>query len=129
MMRHEDAHQGPTQMAVTHKTGRGRKSAGRSGGAVEDKTESLRALALLSGAAAALRQLDRPLRTAEAADYLTAGRGVPTSPGHLANLRVTGGGPTFRRAGRYVTYTVTALDAYAAARLGPEQSSTSARAA
>src|SRR5271170_5586745 len=56
-----------------------------------------------------LRQVDRPLRNDEAATWLTEELGVPMSPGQLANLRVTGGGPDFALAGRYPTYTKSAL--------------------
>jgi hypothetical protein len=71
-----------------------------------------------------LKQIKRPLRTNEAADYLTHVRGCPTSPGHLANTRVIGGGPAFAKSGRYVTYTIAALDDYADRRIGPELRST-----
>jgi hypothetical protein len=72
-----------------------------------------------------LRELDRPLRTDEAAVWLREELGVPISPGQLANLRVIGGGPAFQHAGRYVTYTKAALAAYAKERLGGERRSTS----
>jgi hypothetical protein len=78
---------------------------------------------------AAMRQLDRPLRTDEAAFYLTHGRGDPISKGELANRRVNGGGPAFHRAGRWPVYTIAALDKYAERRLGPELKTTSSRAA
>src|SRR5258708_33050285 len=71
----------------------------------------------------------RSLRPGEAADYLTHVRGCPTSHGHLANMRVTGGGPPFRPAGRYITYTRDALAGYADAPRGPARGSTSTRAA
>jgi hypothetical protein len=77
----------------------------------------------------AMRQLDRPLRTDEAAFYLTHGCGDPISAGELANRRVNGGGPAFHRAGRWPVYTIAALDKYAERRLGPELKTTSSRAA
>jgi len=86
-------------------------------------------LPVIAAAIAALRQLNRLLRTTEAAFYLTEGRGVPIVAGELANLRVSGGGPAFRKVGRYPVYTIAALDAYADQRIGPEQTSTSSRAA
>jgi hypothetical protein len=91
------------------------------------KSESIERLKASNVAAAELGKLGRLLRTNEAATYLTDALGIPTSPGHLANLRVTGGGPTFRRAGRYITYAIAALEQYAKKHLGPEQSSTSSR--
>jgi hypothetical protein len=72
-----------------------------------------------------LRQIDRPMRTDEAATWLTEELGVPTSAGQLANLRVTGDGPEFALAGRYPTYTKPALRAYADKRLGRVRRSTS----
>jgi hypothetical protein len=72
-----------------------------------------------------LRQIDRPMRNDEAATWLTEELGVPTSPGQLANLRVTGSGPDFALAGRYPTYTKPALRAYADKRLGRIRRSTS----
>jgi hypothetical protein len=72
-----------------------------------------------------LRQIDRPMRTDEAATWLTEELGIPTSSGQLANLRVTGGGPEFALAGRYPTYTKPALRAYADKRLGRVRRSTS----
>jgi hypothetical protein len=78
---------------------------------------------------AAMRQLNRPLRTDEAAFYLTYGRGDPICPGELANRRVNGGGPMFHKAGRWPVYTITALDKYAEKRLSPEMKTTSSRAA
>jgi hypothetical protein len=71
----------------------------------------------------------RSMRPPEASDYLTHVLGCPTSAGYLAVMRVKGGGPLFRRSGRYITYGKQALDLYAQRRLGPELSSTSARAA
>jgi hypothetical protein len=70
-------------------------------------------------AIAAMRQLDRPLRTDEGAFYLTHGCGDPISAGELANRRVNGGGPAFHRAGRWPVYTIAALDKYAKKRRGP----------
>src|SRR5882757_629585 len=99
-------HQGPTQMVTTHKPSRSRKS----GKPAADTPPHKPDLPTIAATVAALRELGRPLRTPEAAFYLTEGRGVPTSPGHLANLRVDGGGPKFHLAGRYPLYTLSALD-------------------
>jgi hypothetical protein len=78
---------------------------------------------------AAMRQLNRPLRTDEAAFYLTHGCGDPISKGELANRRVNGGGPAFHHAGRWPIYTLIALDKYAEKRRGPELKTNSSRAA
>jgi hypothetical protein len=118
-------HHGPTQMAVTQKSTRRQKAKAPAAHAPPHKPD----LPTIAAAVTALRQLDRPLRTDEAAFYLTEGCGVPTSAGHLANLRVVGGGPTFRLAGRFPIYAIPALDAYAEQRIGPEQTSTSSRRA
>jgi hypothetical protein len=103
-------------MAATQKSARRRKSE------VPD-------LPAIAAAVAALRQLGRPLRASEAAFYLTEGCGVPTSVGHLANLRVNGGGPKFQYAGKWPLYNLTALDVHAKKVIGPEQASTSSRRA
>jgi hypothetical protein len=86
-------------------------------------------LPAIAAAVAAMRQLNRPLRTDEASFYLGQGAGYPLSAGELANMRVTGGGPLFHRAGRWPVYTIEALDAYASERLGPALRTTSSRAA
>jgi hypothetical protein len=86
-------------------------------------------LPAIAATIAAMRQLNRPLRTDEAAFYLTHGCGDPISAGELANRRVNGGGPAFHRAGRWPVYTIAALDKYAEKRRGPELKTTSSRAA
>jgi hypothetical protein len=66
----------------------------------------------------------RFLRRAAAAQYVTE-HYFPLSQQTLAKLAVIGGGPMFRKAGRYPIYEPPELDAWAQARIGPPQRSTS----
>lgn len=68
------------------------------------------------------------LRRTEAARYVRDAWGIPCSPNWLAKLAVVGGGPVFRKGGRYPLYLATDLDAWAAARIGAPQLSTSVTA-
>src|SRR5260370_34004460 len=70
----------------------------------------------------------RSLRPGEAADYLTHVRGCPTSHGHLANMRVTGGGPPFAPSGRYLPCTRHAPAGHSDPRLGPQMARPYSRA-
>ena len=65
------------------------------------------------------------LRRSDAASYITERYGFPCSRQWLAKLAVIGGGPMFRKAGRYPIYEPTELDRWAEARIGPQQRSTS----
>ncbi len=67
----------------------------------------------------------RMLRRKEAARYLAEVRGVPIAPQTLAKLAVIGGGPTFRKFGRFPVYRPADLDEWVDAKLGPAQTSTS----
>ena len=67
----------------------------------------------------------RLLRRKEAARYLTQSRGLPVAPQSLAKYAVIGGGPAFRKFGRFPVYDVVDLDNWADGRLGPLQRSTS----
>lgn len=67
----------------------------------------------------------RYLRRGEAADFIRLRYGFPCSCQYLAKLAVIGGGPIFRKAGRTPIYAPTDLDAWAAARIGAPQRSTS----
>jgi hypothetical protein len=67
----------------------------------------------------------RFLRRSEAADYVAHRYGFPCSRQWLAKLPVIGGGPVFRKAGRYPVYEPSELDRWAEARIGPPQRSTS----
>jgi hypothetical protein len=66
----------------------------------------------------------RYLRRADAAAYVTDHYGFPCSRQWLAKLAVLGGGPVFRKAGRYPIYSPDDLDRWAQARIGPAQHST-----
>ena len=65
------------------------------------------------------------LRRSDAATYITERYGFPCSRQWLAKLAVIGGGPVFRKAGRYPIYEPSELDRWAEARIGPCQRSTS----
>ena len=65
------------------------------------------------------------LRRTEAASYVTETWGIPCSPKTLAKYAVVGGGPLYRKAGRLPLYETAALDAWAQARIGAPQRSTS----
>jgi hypothetical protein len=69
----------------------------------------------------------RMLRRKEAAHYVSEILGIPLSNQTLAKLAVTGGGPLFRKAGRFPLYELADLDAWAMSKLGPKQRSTSDR--
>jgi hypothetical protein len=71
----------------------------------------------------------RMLRRVEAAQYVRDTWGMPLSRQTLAKLATIGGGPPFRRVGRFPLYEVADLNAWALSRLGPKQRSTSDRAA
>jgi len=66
------------------------------------------------------------LRRTQAAEYIVANFGFPLSPKTLAKLAVVGGGPPFKRAGRFPLYDADHLDAWAEGKIGPLQTSTSA---
>src|SRR5438094_212039 len=59
------------------------------------------------------------LRRSDAAAYITERYGFPCSRQWLAKLAVIGGGPVFRKAGRYPVYEPSELDRWAEARIGP----------
>jgi len=65
------------------------------------------------------------LRRAAAALYVRETWGIPCSAKWLAKLAVTGGGPIFRKAGRFPVYASGDLDAWADARISAPRSSTS----
>ena len=67
----------------------------------------------------------RLLRRKEAARYLTDLRGLPIAAQTLAKLAVVGGGPAFRKFGRFPIYDIADLDGWADAKLGRLQHSTS----
>ncbi|MGZ3489663.1 MAG: hypothetical protein ACXVBY_22710, partial [Isosphaeraceae bacterium] len=60
------------------------------------------------------------LRRAQAADYVRCRWGFPCSQGYLNKLASVGGGPVFRRAGRWPIYIAADLDAWAQSKItGP----------
>lgn len=65
------------------------------------------------------------LRRGDAGQYVREQWGMPCSTSWLAKLAVVGGGPKFRKVGRFPVYARVDLDEWATARLGPPQSSTS----
>jgi hypothetical protein len=67
------------------------------------------------------------LRRADAAVYVRSTWGIPCSTRWLAKLAVTGGGPIFRKVGRFPIYAPADLDAWAEHRIGKPQRSTSVK--
>ena len=67
----------------------------------------------------------RYLRRGDAATYIRTTYGFPCSRQWLAKLAVIGGGPVYRKAGRYPIYSTLDLDAWAVARIGAPRRSTS----
>lgn len=65
------------------------------------------------------------LRRAAAARYVREAWGLPCSSKWLAKLAVTGGGPVYRKAGRFPIYTAADLDTWAQSRIGAPRRSTS----
>ncbi|MEP9386777.1 hypothetical protein [Mesorhizobium sp. KR9-304] len=67
----------------------------------------------------------RYFRRAAAAQYVRENWGMPCSSKWLAKLAVIGGGPIYRKAGRFPLYTQGDLDRWAESRLGAPRRSTS----
>jgi hypothetical protein len=67
----------------------------------------------------------RPLNREEAARYLRDNYGFRCKTATLAKYATLGGGPKFRKAGRYPTYALEDLNAWAEDRLSDKVSSTS----
>ena len=68
------------------------------------------------------------LRRTVAAHYVRSTWGIPCSARWLAKLAVTGGGPIFRKAGRFPIYDPAELDVWAQSRIGEPRRSTSVAA-
>ncbi len=68
------------------------------------------------------------LRRSSAARYVRDVWGLPCSTKWLAKLAVVGGGPIYRKAGRFPLYSANDLDAWAESRLGAPRRSTSVEA-
>jgi hypothetical protein len=58
------------------------------------------------------------MRRADAARYIREAHGIPCAPTTLAKYAVQGGGPPFRKAGKFPIYSRADLDAWAKCRLG-----------
>lgn len=65
------------------------------------------------------------MRRADAARYISEAHGIPCAPTTLAKYAVLGGGPAFRKAGKFPIYSRGDLDAWAKHRLGKLVRSTS----
>lgn len=61
----------------------------------------------------------------QAADYLTS-QGLPVAKTTLQKLATVGGGPVYRRFGKFAVYLTDDLDAWAAQKLSAPRCSTSA---
>jgi hypothetical protein len=57
------------------------------------------------------------MRRAEAARYLREKYGIPCAPATLAKYSVSGGGPAYRKAGKFPIYAIEDLNAWAEHRL------------
>jgi len=62
------------------------------------------------------------LSRAEAAQYLTEQRGLKTARTTLQKWVTTGGGPVYRRFGKYAVYAIPDLDAWADSKLSTHSS-------
>jgi hypothetical protein len=67
------------------------------------------------------------MRRADAARYIRENHGIPCAPATLAKYACIGGGPIFRKAGKFPIYSRDDLDAWATQRLGKPMRSTSER--
>jgi hypothetical protein len=65
------------------------------------------------------------LRRSDAAIYIRTTYGFPCSRQWLAKLAVIGGGPVYRKAGRFPIYSTIDLDKWANSRIGALRHSTS----
>lgn len=70
--------------------------------------------------------LDKPrLRRCEASTYLEQRHGLTVAVATLAKYATIGGGPAFKRFGRFPLYEPAALDSWVAQKLGRTAASTS----
>jgi hypothetical protein len=65
------------------------------------------------------------MRRADAARYVRENHGIPCAPATLAKYACLGGGPAFRKAGKFPIYSRDDLDTWAQQRLGRLVRSTS----
>lgn len=70
---------------------------------------------------------NKRLRRSMASAYLKEMYGIDRTPGTLAKLAVTGGGPRFQHVGRIPLYPTDELDKWAESILSPLRSSTTER--
>jgi hypothetical protein len=68
------------------------------------------------------------LRRKEAANYVETKFGIPCAPKTLSKYATVGGGPIFRKAGKFVLYLPADLNTWARARVSGPMRSTSAPA-
>jgi hypothetical protein len=73
-------------------------------------------------------QTEKLLRRAEASKYLSEVWSLSFAPGTLSNLAIHGGGPPFKRRGRFPLYSTKALDEWAEDQLGPLMKTTQRKA-
>lgn len=72
-----------------------------------------------------LANLPPRLNRLQASEYLYERHGIKRAPSTLAKLACIGGGPAFRKAGRWPLYDIPDLDAWVDKLLGEKQNSTS----
>jgi hypothetical protein len=73
-----------------------------------------------------MQSLDAPnMRRADAARYLREIHGIPCAPATLAKYACIGGGPSFRKAGKFPIYAREDLDFWVESRLSKRIGSTS----
>jgi hypothetical protein len=65
------------------------------------------------------------MRRADAARYLRETHGIPCAPATLAKYACIGGGPAFRKAGKFPIYAKADLDSWADLRVSKRVNSTS----
>ena len=65
------------------------------------------------------------MRRADAARYLREVHGIPCAPATLAKLAVIGGGPAYRKFGKFPIYARDDLDSWAGERLSQRLTSSS----
>jgi hypothetical protein len=75
-----------------------------------------------------MQNLNFYLRREAAAEYIKKKWGLPCSSKTLAKLAVVGGGPVFRKSGRYPIYTFDDLDEWVQSRISKPVRSTSEHA-
>ena len=72
-----------------------------------------------------MESLPTMMRRADAARYIRESHAIPCSPATLAKYACLGGGPAFRKAGKFPVYSRDDLDTWAKRRFGKLVHSTS----